>query len=442
MSTSSPATSVPAADRHRPVPWWLLAGAGVLTQLLTMASGIMAARMLGVEGRGQVLLVATLGAVAAQLSLGGGLPNAITKQLAERGIPARDGLRGLARSWLAIGLAAGAVAAAYFVFVDRDRLGVDTALLAVAVVLTAVNAMAARILMGAMLGEGTEPVRIALTGVLPQAAVVVAFGICLAFGWNLGPVGVPFVILAFSGGVLLARIRSLRPSLGPDAPRLDRDELRGLARRGHVSSVGPIDGLQLDRFLVGSLLGNTMLGLYGVASALSALHNVLGMSLAGVALPRLAVLQTDPAAEREYVRRTLTLTVVLMVVITVPLELAMEPLVRWTFGSEFVGAVECARWVVFAACLLGTRRVLIAVLQARDHARYASVVEFVLAAALAAGIVVAALNDSIVLVGILLTAVAVAACLLLGFGVLVTTASGHVAETGSAESAADGAAGA
>ncbi|GAA3670611.1 hypothetical protein GCM10022237_32960 [Nocardioides ginsengisoli] len=424
------------------MPWWLLAGTGVLTQLLTMAAGVMAARMLGVEGRGQVLLVATLAAVAAQLTLGGGLPNAITKQLAERAIPARDGLRGLTRQWLPLGVGAGVVAAAYFLLIHRDDIGVDTLLLALAVVLTALQAMAARILMGAMLGEGTEPIRIALTGVLPQVAVVIAFGACLLFGWDLGPVAVPFVIVAFSGGVLIARVTSLRPSLGPDAPGLDPDELRALARRGHVSSVGPIDGLALDRFLVGSLLGNAMLGLYGVAYALSALHNVLGMSLAGVALPRLSVLQTNPEAEREYVRKTLGLTAVLMIAVTVPLELLMEPVVRWTFGREFLPAVECARWVVLAAGLLGMRRVLISVLQARDHGRYASVVEFVLAAALAAGIVVAALNESLVLVGILLLAVSAAACVLLGYGVLVTHASGHRPENGSVGPASESAAGA
>jgi O-antigen/teichoic acid export membrane protein len=242
--------------------------------------------------------------------------------------------------------------------------------------------------------------------------------------------------------VLIARIRSLRPSEGPDAPRLDPGDLRALARRGHVSSVGPIDGLALDRFLVGSLLGNAMLGLYSVAYALSALHNVLGMSLAGVALPRLAVLQTNPEAEREYVRRTLGLTAVLMLAVTVPLELLMEPVVRWTFGREFLPAVECARWVVLAAGLLGMRRVLISVLQARDHGRYASVVEFVLAAALAVGIVVAALNDSIVLVGILLLVISAAACALLGFGVLATQASGHRPEDGSMGPASESAAGA
>ena len=100
--------------------WWVLAAAGILTQVLTTVSGILAARMVGVEGRGQVVLVATLGGIASQLTLGGSLPNAITKLLAERGVVARDGLRGLVRGWAPWGLLAATIAGAYMLFLEWD----------------------------------------------------------------------------------------------------------------------------------------------------------------------------------------------------------------------------------------------------------------------------------------------------------------------------------
>ena len=402
----------------RHVPWWLLSGAGVLTQLLTMASGIMSARMLGVEGRGQLLLVATLGAVASQLSLGGSLPNAITKQLAERGLTARDGLHGMVRRWLPLGVAAGAVAAGYYLFLEWDSSAPDKYLLALGVTLFALQAMVSRILMGAMLGEGSPPVSVVLTSVLPQALVVLVIGTALALDVEWNAVEITGVIVGCTFLVVLGRLRLLAPPTGRAEDRLDRGELNRLARRTHIGSVGPIDGLAIDRVLVGSLLGSAPLGLYSVAVALASLNNILGMSLGMLAVPRVAVLQKDPEGERRYVRTTLLLSVALLGTVVMLLEIVMSPLIRLAFGEEFMGGVPCARWVVVASGLLGFRRVLIGILQGRDRGRSGSVIELALTPALVVGVVVAAMRDSLVLVGVSMTVVGAASCVILGVVVL------------------------
>lgn len=420
---SSPPVSPVRAHKH--VPWWLLTGAGMLTQLLMLASGVMTARLLGVDGRGQALLVATLGAVAAQLTLGGGLADAVTKLLAEKGLTARDGLRGIVGTWVPGALAAGAIAAVVFLVFERGHLSLTTLTLALCVLVTALQGMGARLMIGAMLGEGTDPIRIALTTVLPQAAIVGALAISLLFHvpWNV--VGVMGLTILCAALVLGAQLMSLAPSDGPAAGPLDASELRGLARRTHIGSIGPIDGLALDRLLVGALLGNGSLGLYSVAYSVSSLHNILGITLARVALPRLAVLQSDPAAERRQVRRTFVLTTVLMAGVTVPLLLIMGPLIRIAFGDAFAPATATARWVVLASAFLGFRRVQISVLQARDRSRYASIVEFILAGVLVVGILVAWRRDSLELVGIMLTIVGVLACLLLSLGMRIRTGGRH-----------------
>ncbi|MET0931733.1 MAG: hypothetical protein ABWX74_19600 [Aeromicrobium sp.] len=73
-------------------------------QLLTLVTGIIMARLLGVEGRGLIALVIAVGLFASQISLGGSLPSAVTKLVAERRITARDGLRDVARrrGWLVL----------------------------------------------------------------------------------------------------------------------------------------------------------------------------------------------------------------------------------------------------------------------------------------------------------------------------------------------------
>ena len=220
-------------------PWWIIAVAGILTQLLITISGVLAARMLGVEGRGQVVLVAVLAAIASQLTLGGSLPNAITKQLAERRVTARDGLRRLPRRWAPWGLLAAAIAGAYLLFLEWDDPGSEKYALAACVAIMGVQLMAQRILIGSMLGERANPVHIALTGVLPQALVVAVYAVATALDADWNAVELLSVNIVCTGLVLLARLRALKPANGRPEDRLNATDLHRLARRTHIGSIGP-----------------------------------------------------------------------------------------------------------------------------------------------------------------------------------------------------------
>ena len=400
--------------------WWVIGGAGILTQLLFTISGILAARMVGVEGRGQVVMVATLGAMASQLTLGGGLPNAVTKLLAERGVVARDGLRGLVLGWIPWALLAGSIAGGYMLFLEWDVPGPMKYGLAVAAVITGLQTMASRILVGAMLGEGANQVHIALTGLLPQALVVGVFGAAMALGIRWNPVELLTVTIVCTGLVLLARLRVLARPTGKSENRLDRRELSRLARHTHIGSVGPIDGLALDRILVGSLLGNVQLGLYSVAFALGGLTSIFGMAMGMVSLPRVAVLQADPRAERQFVRRLLLFSMALFTVVVLAMQAVLVPIIRLTFGADFLDATECARWMIVASAFLGLRRVMIAVLQGRGRGGFASIVELALTPVMIGGIILAAAMESLVAVGITMLAVGIVSCLVLGLRVVLS----------------------
>ena len=191
-----------------------------------------------------------------------------------------------------------------------------------------------------------------------------------------------------------------------------------MSRTSQIASLGPLDGLGVDRLLVGALLGTQMLGLYGVAFAFSSLANILGMSFSKLAIARVAVSRAEPAAERSYVARTLLLSAGLLMTVVIALEVVMGPLIRLTFGAAFVEATEASRWVVLGSALLSYRRVLIGVLQGRDRGRYASVVELALLPALLGAVAVAAALDSLPGVGVALAGVGLGACLLLGLGVV------------------------
>lgn len=396
----------------------VIVGGGFGAQLLTTITAVFTARMLGVEGRGQVLLVASLAGLVSQLTLGGSLPNAITKQLADRGVTARDGLRHLIPRWLVWAFGVSAVAAAYFLYLQRHEHGSGKYALAACVAVMAIQTMAARIMAGAMLGEGTNLVQIALTGILPQALTTTVVVTAYALGARWNAVEVTVVTIALVAIVLVARLRVLAKPTRRESDALDGRQLATLARRTHIGSVGPIDGLAIDRTLVGSLLGTTQLGLYSAASALSGLTTILGGSLASVILPRVAVAQEDGEHERSLVRRWLIFSAALIALVVVVLVVGARFVIRVTFGADFLASVACAHWLVGASGLLDFRRVLIAVLQGRGRGGQASVIELALTPFVIGGIVLASRHHSLVGVGITMLAVGAVACALLGAAVV------------------------
>jgi O-antigen/teichoic acid export membrane protein len=217
--------------------------------------------------------------------------------------------------------------------------------------------------------------------------------------------------------VLFGRLRLLKKPTQREADALDGAQLYGLARRTHIGSVGPIDGLSLDRTLVGSLLGSVALGLYSVAFALAAVTTILGGCLAMVILPRVTLAQKDPETERHLVRRWLLLSAVMIGSVVLVLELVAGWAIRVAFGNDFVAATACTHWLLAAAGFLDFRRVLIAVLQGRNLGGQASVIELALTPVVIVGIVIASMNDSLVGVSFAMMAVGIVGCLLLGLAV-------------------------
>jgi O-antigen/teichoic acid export membrane protein len=389
-------------------------GAVIFTQLLSTVNGVLAARMLGVEGRGQVVLVTSLATMASQLTLGGGLPNALTKLLADRGFTARDGLTHLLGRLALISLVPSVLGAGYLLVLERNDHGSTKYGLAVALVLMALQTMGMRVLIGAMLGEGTPLVSFVVTNLAPQVVTTVAFVFVFAIGARLDVLETLALVI---GSALLTsgfRLFALRKPTRDPSHRLHGREIWDLTKKTYVGSVGPIDGLSIDRTLVGSLLGSVQLGLYSAAFSLASLTNILGGTLAMVVLPRVAVCQDDPERERFVVRTWVFGSFVLILGSVAFLEVVAAPAIRLAFGEDFTPAVECARWLVAAGGLLSLRRVLIAVLQGRGHGGWASWIELGLTPLMIIGVWLSSTGNSLVGAGLTMFVVGVISCLLLG----------------------------
>jgi O-antigen/teichoic acid export membrane protein len=249
--------------------------------------------------------------------------------------------------------------------------------------------------------------RIAVATLLPQTLVTVVMVGLFAVVDSTTPLVLSLVmIVSFAVGMVVSVGLLARP--GDARERLEGRDLWRLTRATYVGSIGPIDGLALDRTLVGAIMGTVALGLYSAAAALASLPAMMGTGVAAVLLPRVAAAQADPVLERQVVRRWIGGAVLVLGLLTAGLVLAADWIIVLAFGREFESAVAVAHWLVAASGLLGLRRVLVAVLQGRDRGAVASWIELALTPVLVVAIVLAARADAVEAVGMAMLATAVA----------------------------------
>ncbi|MGJ9412770.1 oligosaccharide flippase family protein [Aeromicrobium sp. CF4.19] len=408
-----PGAPAPRQIRDR-FAFLLIVGATFGLQALTLVTGIIIARTLGVEGRGTVALVFALGLLASQLTFGGSPPIALAKNLAERQVAARDGLRGIVRRRAVLLLPPSLAVAALFLLMDGGDPGTQTWVLAGAVGVMALQTMIFRLLAGGLQGE-RRILSMAWVSVMPQLLFAVALSVAWVAGWGWD---VMDMLVAYFVSCLVGIVLSFACLARPThrvADRLDESTLWQESRRSYLSSVRPLDGLGLDRVVVGGAMSLSALGLYSAATAVSNLCSLVSNAVAVVVLPRVALHHDEPVKQAAVIRRWLLISVGLVVTTVAMLQVLVEPIIRLAFGTEFVGAVECARWLIVADGLMAVRKVMIAMLQGQGRGAAASWVELALLPLMLAGIVTAAAVGSLVGVGVALTAVGVLACSALGW---------------------------
>ncbi|WP_375000995.1 hypothetical protein [Aeromicrobium sp. CTD01-1L150] len=390
----------------------LIVGATFGLQALTLVTGVIIARTLGVEGRGIVALIFALGVLASQLSFGGSPPVALAKNLAEHQVAMRDGLRGIAVRRAVLLLPPCLGVTLLFLVLHEDSSEARTDVLAAAVFVMALQTMVFRLLAGGLQGE-RRLVRMAWVGLTPQLLFAISLSVAWAagLGWGVTDMLIAYFVSCLLG--ILASFSSLARPTGRDEDRLQEAELWRESRRSYLSAVRPLDGLSLDRVVVGTM-SMTALGLYSAAVAVSNLCSLVSNAVSVIVLPRVALHHDRLDLQRAVIRRWVLLSAALITATVAALQVVVEPVIRLAFGAEFVGAVEAARWLILADGLMAMRKVLIAVLQGQGRGGAASWVEVALLPLMLLGIGAAAALGSLPGVGMALTAVGLVACILLG----------------------------
>ena len=331
-------------------------GASFALQAALVVSGVLTARLLGVEGRGYLALLILVPLALAHL-VNFGVPLAIVYEVSRAPGAARNILR-------------------------RVR-GLVAAQL---VVLTVLHALVLLV----VLGGDPQVVRLAALVSLPVGPALALEGYALAVLQAQGDFSAfnrlrllppalysVFVVIAFVLGVdalviivlswvltylfgtafMLRRAKRRLPPARVDA---DVPSPRDMLRFGGKSLLGaasPVEQFRLDQSTIGIFLSPVALGIYVTALAFTNLPRFVGIAIGVVAYPDVAA-QTDEATARRRMWRYFALGLIPCGLVAVGLEVFAERLVLFFFGAEFAEAVPIMQVLLVSAFFLAGRRVL------------------------------------------------------------------------------------
>lgn len=346
---------------------------GFLTQVVTVVSGPLVARMLGASGRGHLVMVMVITVICAHLATTS-LSEAIASTVARHGLPARDVLGADALQWArwSVVPAAAAGAATYFLVRSAPFLP----LLVVEGFLVTLLGCWLNIVSGMLQGEHSARRLVQIRLVFSITYVLGVVLVFLSGRVDAAAFVLPCPIVAQTLALVL-NIRVLRPS--------DQDTSRGtgsasaevlaFARRAYVSTLGSTDMLGLDNVLVRVLLGNAVLGLYAVAVSATTLPGIVVSGLATTLLARMSA--REPTAAAALMRRWLLAGLAVTLVMVTGMEAVIAPAIRILFGHDFVPATHAAQILIVAAGVSGLRYMLSSAAQAQGWAARASAIDLV-----------------------------------------------------------------
>jgi O-antigen/teichoic acid export membrane protein len=325
------------------------ANAGVI--ILTTGTGIVSARLLGPEGRGQLAAMTLwphfLGGLFAA-----GLPAALTYNLKRRPEEASTLFAGALTCAVTVG-AIGALIGIPIVWLSLPGYPLGLKLFAVgALIFTPVEVVAQVLQSGSLASDRYD--------VYSRVRVSVPFLILsLLLLWRPStPLDVALVSIGGGLPVFLAQLaqawRQFRPSFLH--MRTSLLELVAYARGAAAIDFLTAASLQLDRVIVVSLLPPTLAGLYIVAVSAASPLATFRNAVASLVLPRASPMTTHDAAHFTLVASMLTLAATAFSGLVL---LGLAPvLLSMLYGSEFVVAVPTLRLLILEATCAGFCTVL------------------------------------------------------------------------------------
>lgn len=329
---------------------------GLYLQGLLLITGILAARLLGPDERGQLALLWIVVLTIVQVGMAG-FPLALTFEIAQ-GVAARRVLR------IAYPVAASQLAVAILVYGLAAVTVLDGSVPWLPIVLTAAILpawLAQGYALAALQGMKSFRALQVLRMLAPTLYTALLVGGIAAGETSLEYVtGAWVVAYSISGVITLAALQRLLPESREESSGDHGPSVKGMARfglAGFLGSVSPTETFRVDQLIVGLVLSTTDLGLYVAALAFCNLPRFLAQGLGLVAYPRVAA-ETEPERQRSLVWRFTAIGTLAAVLVAAPVVALAEPLMSFAFGDAFASAAPTMQILVGGTVFLCARRLL------------------------------------------------------------------------------------
>lgn len=333
----------------------LTAGTNGVLALLGFVTGVLAARLLGPQGRGELAAIQMWPSFLATLAMLG-LPEALVYFSARE--PGRSGRY--------LGTAIGLALLASLPFAAAGYLLMPRLLLAQpAEVIRAAQWYLWLILLYALVGLPYHPLRGQqdflrwnILRILPSVGWLAVLLLAWVAGWHAAPVlaGAYLVVLAILFFPVMAVV--LRRIPGPYTPDLAACRpLLSFGLPSMASSIPQVLNFRLDQMIMAALLPAQALGLYVIGVTWGNMPAPLLSAVSAVALPRIAGIK-DPEQRNATVAHLCRFTVLFALVIGAFLFVLTPWILPAVFGRAFASAVPAALVLVAGGTLSGLNLVL------------------------------------------------------------------------------------
>lgn len=333
--------------------------AGLAGQAILVVTGILAARILGVEGRGYLAMLTVFVAIVAQVG-GLGLPQAATFYISKTrnttAILKRLRPVIVVQGLLLLGMHL------ILVLIYSHNASADVKEAAFFTLFATPGSLAMAYGLGILQGQG----RFRLFNIL-RLLPVASYAIMLALLFftdhgTLATVAAVWSITAFFIGLLVMTIGYA--GLATESRQFSnaglplRREMIYFGLKGLFGWASPLDSFHIDHLLAGLLLSPAALGLYVVGQAFTNIPKFISQSVGMIAYPTIA--QSDNIGQiKRSAFRFIIATGTFSTVLVVLLWLTMPFLVLFFFGEAFKDSTPLARILIIGALALSLRRIIV-----------------------------------------------------------------------------------
>jgi O-antigen/teichoic acid export membrane protein len=355
-------------------------GSSTLILIVNVITGVLIARALGADGRGEITAIMALPATIGWIFAMGCL-QAVSYHQARH---PEDAGR-LISSWLVllVPLSAIAIIAGYALLPALFSSQTDAATdLARIFLLTIVSQLFAEVTFGILLGDHDfffyNVVRF-LQPTLTAAAYVVL--------WLIGEFTVgsallfTFLVSAALSGVVLVRVLR-RHGLARPSTALMRSSL-WYGVRAHGANVGGLVNARLDLVIIPAFLTAAAVGLYAIAIAAASVIPIIAGALSALVLP--AAARQGKRGVRTVIR-SLHTTLAVALGLALGLAVLAEPAITLVYGADFEGSVSPLRLLLPGTVLYAAASVLWSGLYAANRPLTATVAQLAGAVVTVAGL--------------------------------------------------------